>query len=188
MAIVHQTFEKVFTPGIVRETVVARFYDTNSNSPPGITSQKLEGKFIGAAYYYYTQGKYRDQWLAMSGDEPSGSGIITSTFVYAGVTYTKEIPFRIAHVAPVISWVATQYWPKGSAVDLSVNITNSPDFVEVTGLLIGLKYEKTDTGVRIYGTVQNVSFGYGNTSGTVTILAQNGQDQHKRTFTFTGIS
>lgn len=65
-------------------------------------------------------------------------------------------------------------------------IANNPELVTVRGLLIGLRWTRTSSGIRIHGTVSSRT--YGRSTGQVTIIAQNGAAKATRTFSFTGIS
>lgn len=158
-----------------------------------ISSSQLNGKFIEGVYYrtvthLFGNNYYYRQQLYVPADTiiEDTTLELESVFVYGSTTSKKTATIRFRNIGPIIATVADQTWTEGSTVDLDIAISRNPTTITVEGLMVGLGWRRTKTGIKISGTVANST--YGTTTGTVTIKATNSGGTHIRTFNFTGVS
>ena len=99
----------------------------------------------------------------------------------------EDVDYSVAPPAPVITEPANLIITAGTDYDntpITIAIANSPAVVRMEGLLVGLYFESTDTGVEIKGMLpSDVELTV--TSGTLEIYASNGGGEDTVTPTFT---
>ena len=102
-------------------------------------------------------------------------------------TVEEDVTYTVSSPAPVITEPANLTITAGTDYDatpISIAIANNPSVVRLTGLLVGMTYATTSTGVDIMGMLpSNVEVTV--TSGTVEIFASNNGGEDTVTPTFT---
>ena len=99
----------------------------------------------------------------------------------------EDVDYSVAPPAPVITEPQNLIITAGTdyeATPIAIAIANSPAVVRMEGLLLGLYFESTDTGVEIKGMLpSDVELTV--TSGTLEIYASNGGGEDTVTPSFT---
>ena len=109
----------------------------------------------------------------------------TLTATEGSETAEITIVFNVVPVAPVIEIVEPQVLIHGIDFLRSVAISNNPSSVQVTGLQAGLKFESSDGGVDLAGTLPIEGANVTQDEFIATILASNDGGEHTRDVNFT---